>query len=43
MCIYCIHNLSKKAKSDHLVALLPVLTFCFVFIYDVTHLALTQN
>ena len=29
-------------KKQHLVALLPVYTLCSVFIYDITHLALTQ-
>ena len=30
MCIYFIHNLSKKAKSHHLITLLPYFTLiCF--------------
>ena len=43
MCIYFIHNLLKKAKSHHLIALLPHFTLCSVFILDVTNLLEIQR
>ena len=43
MCIYFIHDLLNKAKSHHLIALLPHFTLCSVFILDVTNLLEIQR